>query len=359
MTSYTHLWRAILYLFNKLTGISLNNTGGDEVKFFDPAGVLVDSMVYTETAEEGHSFGREKDDFVWTRTATPGRKNVVTATDQVDDTQISGVKTVEAVKKVASKTIANKKVVPAKKAPKKVAGVKISAGVRVNLSQIREQDKGSIITTTGTVAVLPGILGTQYFYIVDNLAGVQIYMSKKDFPELFVGDQLQVTGQVSESYGETRINIQTKSQIKVLEHGTAPLAQSVELASIGEPLEGSLVQNTAQVTDVKAGYLYLDDGSGEIKVYFKKGSGITRDDAALGTTLQVTGIVSQTQAGYQILPRSKDDLFLIASSTLALPPTRSASSNDIKKFMTAILASAIAILLGLLIKMYRLKATSK
>lgn len=343
-----------------VTGISLNNTGGDEVRLFDPNGNLIDTLTYTETAEEGQSFGRDEKRFAWTTTPTTGQKNVVTEVEVLDDTETPGAETVVAVKKVTAKSVATKKVLaPKKKAVKKIAGVKIKIGVRVALSQIREQDKGTVITTTGTVAVIPGVLGSQYFYIVDDTSGIQIYMSKKDFPDLSVGDLLQVTGQVSESYGETRVNVSTKSQIDVLGHGDAPGPQSVELASIGESLEGAFVQSTAQVTDVKSGYLYIDDGSGEIKVYFKKGSGITRDDVTLGSTVQVRGIVSQAIGGYQILPRSKDDLLLVASSTDAVVATVTTSSSDVKNFVTALLSVVFVALIGLLFKTYKKKMPSE
>jgi DNA/RNA endonuclease YhcR with UshA esterase domain len=336
-----------------VTGISLRNTGGDTVQLYNFSGDLVDTLSYQESAGEGQSFGRGLGGILaWSLTPSLGEENIVTSVELDDDTKMNdGEIVASTVEKTSPKSASIKKIASAKKkAVKKVAGIKIKSGIHVNLSQIREQDKGTVITTTGTVAVLPGVLGTQYFYIVDESAGVQIFMSKKDFPNLLMGDLLQVTGQVSESYGETRVNVQSKSQIEVLGHGAAPLAQGVELASIAESFEGALVQSTAQVTDVKTSYLYIDDGTAEIKVYFKRGSGITRDDVKLGSTVKITGIVSAVQGGYQILPRSKDDLLLIASSTETLAPSVSGSSNSMKKIMTAIFAVMSSILLAVLVK---------
>ncbi len=336
-----------------VTGISLNNTGGDQLQLFDPRGNLIDTLMYSETAEEGYSFGLGDTSVLeWSRTASPGEKNKTTSIEALDDTasnrqELLAVK----VEKTSTKLSSAKKVsTPKKKTVKKVAGIKIKAGQKVSLSQIREQDKGTWVTTTGTLAVLPGILGTQYFYIVDDTSGVQIFMSKKDFPSFEVGDSLRITGQVSESYGETRINVQNKSQIERVEQGQAPLAQSVELASIAESFEGALVENTGQVTDVKSSYMYIDDGTAEIKVYFKRGTGITRDDVKLGSTVKLRGIVSALQGGYQILPRSKDDLLLIASSTENIAPIVSKDSKSLKKIMTVVFAVIASILLGLLLK---------
>lgn len=336
-----------------VTGISLRNTGGDTVQLYNFSGDLVDTLSYEESAGEGQSFGRGFGGvFAWSSTPSLGEENIVTSVELVDDTRINdGEIVASTVEKTSTKSSSTKKVsAPKKKAVKKVAGIKIKAGFKVALSEVREQDKGTLITTTGTVAVLPEILGTQYFYIVDESAGVQIFMSKKDFPDLVVGDLLRITGQVSEAYGETRVNVQNKSQIERMEHGQVPLAQSIELASITESFEGALVKNTGQVTDVKASYMYIDDGTAEIKVYFKRGTGITRDDVKLGSTVKITGIVSAVQGGYQILPRSKDDLLLIASSTETFAPSVSESSNNMKKIMTAVFAVIASILLGLLLK---------
>jgi DNA/RNA endonuclease YhcR with UshA esterase domain len=324
-------------------------------------GDVVDSLSYLESAGEGQSFGRYDGFFAWSREQTLGEKNIFVSIDPPDDTLVKVREEISTFRENQSpKSTSVKKVsVAKKKTVQKVAGIKIKAGLKIALSQVREQDKGTLITTTGTVAVLPGILGTQYFYIVDDSAGVQIFMSKKDFPDIFVGDQLQITGQISESYGETRVNVQKKSQIEILGHGEMPLAQNVELANIGEPFEGALVQNTAQVTDVKSGYMYIDDGTGEIKVYFKRGSGITREDVMLGNTVVVTGIVSQMQGGYQILPRSKEDIVSLVSSTVVLGAKSDFVSSGRKEFVTVLFVAAILILFWTLLKTYKLKVTSK
>ena len=67
------------------------------------------------------------------------------------------------------------------------------------MEKVRDEDIGDLVTVTGTVAVEPGVLGTQFFYIINNVAGVQVYMYSKDFPKLGIGDVIEITGEIAES----------------------------------------------------------------------------------------------------------------------------------------------------------------
>lgn len=68
-----------LLLPKSLTGISLNNTGGDSVKLYDPNGGLLESVSYSDSAPENKSYAKSNDDFVWTSNPTPGAANVIVA----------------------------------------------------------------------------------------------------------------------------------------------------------------------------------------------------------------------------------------------------------------------------------------
>jgi RecJ-like exonuclease len=94
-------------------------------------------------------------------------------------------------------------------------------------------------------------------------------MYKKDFPELKIGDEVEVTGEISELYGETRIKVKERSDIKKLDYVEELKPISVEIAEIGENNEGSLIKISGEVTEIKSSYLYIDDGTEEIQVYLK------------------------------------------------------------------------------------------
>lgn len=70
---------AYLVLAKSFTGISLNNTGGDAVKLYDPEGGLLEQISYVDTALENKSYARENifgNNFLWTAELTPGAENV-------------------------------------------------------------------------------------------------------------------------------------------------------------------------------------------------------------------------------------------------------------------------------------------
>lgn len=67
--------RTYLLLPKSQTGISLNNSGGDAVKLYNPEGVLQETIEYSGVAWEGRSFARSDSGFVWTKNPSPGSVN--------------------------------------------------------------------------------------------------------------------------------------------------------------------------------------------------------------------------------------------------------------------------------------------
>lgn len=61
------------------TGISLNNSGGDAVKLYDPVGSLIEAVSYKDTAPENKSWARQNNNFSWNNQPTPGQANVFSA----------------------------------------------------------------------------------------------------------------------------------------------------------------------------------------------------------------------------------------------------------------------------------------
>lgn len=69
------LAKKYLVLEKSVTGISLNNTGGDSVKLYDPTGDLLKKIEYQDTAAEDKSYARKNNNFVWTSALTPNQAN--------------------------------------------------------------------------------------------------------------------------------------------------------------------------------------------------------------------------------------------------------------------------------------------
>jgi PKD repeat protein len=263
--------------------ISLNNS--DEViRLYNNLGGLADEIEY-EKAVEGQSFARSANGaWVWTSILTPGEENVVS------EAEINGTK-----KPASAKASAGKQ--------KNKNGVYL----KTTLENVKEFEAGDLVEVAGTVAVLPGIFGSQYFYIVGS-PGIQVYNYKKDFPDLKVGDYIEAKGELSMVNGETRLKTKTAQDIKLIEHRDEPLPEEISSEKLNNDYIGQLVKIAGEITEKKSSVIYLDDGLGEAVVQIKKNTGISTSDFNEGEALVVAGIVSRSSAGLRILPRSQSDI---------------------------------------------------
>lgn len=220
----------------------------------------------------------------------------------------------------------------------------------VRLHEIRDLPLGTKVRVNGVVAVLPGVFGLQYIYIVDD-GGVQVYMFKKDFPELKVGDRVEVVGELSLAYGETRLKIKDKKDIKKLEYFGSPVAIKFDISEIGESYEGWLLRVEGEITEIKSSYIYVDDGTAELKVYFKKGAGIKKD-WKVGDGVRVVGLLSERSGEFQLLPRGQGDIEKISSlvepDLVVLENIVAPKDKDVaEKYLTATAGGLTSILIGL------------
>ncbi|MBT3538571.1 PKD domain-containing protein, partial [Candidatus Parcubacteria bacterium] len=141
------------------TKLALNNTS-DSVRLLYPDGTVIIEIHFDDVLE-GHSHVRnDEGQWVWTSSVTPGEENILSAPKEVKGTKITKRSNYE-------KPI-----------------------IKTTLNNIRNEDIGDKVQVFGVVAVEPGVLGSQYFYIVDSVVGaistpvgVQVYMYKKDFPK--------------------------------------------------------------------------------------------------------------------------------------------------------------------------------
>jgi hypothetical protein len=265
------------------TKLALNNTG-DEVRLLTASGDVLTSITF-DTAKDGLVYVLLEDEtYDWSDVQTPGRAHE------------SG-----AVQSTSSPT------------RKQVAGAFVTeadlSGQTISIEDIPSYPIGSQVFVEGTIVSLPGVLGAQFFYIVDSsAAGVQVYLYNKEFPELRIGDRIRVQGEITESGNERRIKLQSGEDITVLGPGETPIPKTMEIVQMTEDYIGWFLGIDAEITEVKSTYLYIDDGTAELKVYIKKGANIPTNTYAVGELVRVIGILGPTSGGVQLLPRSVDDI---------------------------------------------------
>ena len=284
------------------TGLALNNSS-DSVRLKDPLGRIKAEQGY-ETTKEGYSFNWKVDGSpLLSTTPTPGLANNITVPvneEEVDEEEDERALAVKGV----------------------VAGSKIT---KIVLAQVRQEEKGAMVEVVGVVSVPPGALGGREIYLSGS--GVQVYLSKADWPKINLGDTIRLTGEVSASSGETRLKLAQASDITITSKGAAPQPHRLETGEVGEETEGWLVTIQGKVTETSGDTFYMDDGSGETRVYIKSSTKIDKPQMKKGAVVTVTGVVSETSSGYRVLPRWQEDvrLGLVAGMT-SFPATGGESS---------------------------------
>lgn len=272
------------------TGISLNN-GGDTISLFDPASDIMDEVTYTDS-DAGSAYARSNGTWNWTTNPTPGESNaIVVAT--ADSTTADTTSTASPASTVDS----------AKTTEGEVSGV-------ISIEAAKQLSKGDDVLVQGTVNVLPGIFGTQYFYIQDETSGIQIYSSQKEFPELAVGDVVQVSGKLSEANGEVKINTTDIADIAVQSHEDTLAA--VEVTDYTESQLGMLVQISGEVTEKSGSTILFDTGW---NVYVKRSTGLSTTAFTEGEHVSVVGVLTASDDGIRVLPRGEVDLTTITTET--------------------------------------------
>jgi DNA/RNA endonuclease YhcR with UshA esterase domain len=177
----------------------------------------------------------------------------------------------------------------------------------VSIADARKLPKGAEVIIEGIATVKPGILGSQYFYIQDSSGGMQIYSSKKLFPDTHIGQRLKITGEISESNNEKRIKIFTAKDAASTGSGHIE-AKVVGPKDIGENYEGVLVKVSGKIAESSGSTFFVEDSGVKVKIIIRKDTGIVKPRTSEGDQVSVVGIVSQYKSEYRILPREQSDL---------------------------------------------------
>jgi len=263
-----------------LSKLALNNTT-DSVRLLNADEEVIDEIEYSDV-EEGNSYARDEDDvWLWTHTPTPGNENIVQE------------------EFIFTETLFEPKVVS-------------SSTINTELSNIRDFENGTTVTTIGSVIAPPNILGVTVFYIMDG-GGIQVYSSKKDFPDLEVGDVVQVTGTLSENQGEKRIKTSSQLDITKTSAQIQPEPLPIEISDITDNEEGTLITISGNIVEKSGRTVYVvDESDEELKVYYKQK--IPKPAFGDGDSVTIIGILSETKTGYRLLPRFLEDTIIHAAN---------------------------------------------
>lgn len=219
---------------------------------------------------------------------------------------------------------------------------------------VKISNEGNWQSVQGAVTVLPGVFGSQYFYISGGEKGYQIYNYKKDFPDLKIGDEISAQGTMTQVSGVSRLKISNKNSIKIIKKNENFSPENFGLDEIEMEMVGNLIKVSGDVTAIKSNYLFIDDGSEEVIVYFRSGVKIDKQNLKLGSKLEVTGLVEQSKDGLRISPRNSSDIKIVGFSDELLSQQNEADkANRLsvqEKYLTATAGGVTTLILGFLAK---------
>ncbi|OGH92564.1 MAG: hypothetical protein A2563_02705 [Candidatus Magasanikbacteria bacterium RIFOXYD1_FULL_40_23] len=307
----------VLVFYKAVTKISLVNTAG-KVELLNKDKSVVDLVKY-DKPQAGQSYSLVNNQWVWTN-PSPGTSS-----------NPAGLVAGEKITNIA-----------------KIVG-KSSRPLITKIADARGAVKGQYAKLKGVVSVLPGVFGSQYFYLNNDNAGIQIYQNKKDFPPLAVGDSVEIQGAVSEANGIKRINIKNSQSVDILSIHNRVTSTELNLDEIEESGAGALVWVEGQITEIKSTFMYVDNGVAEIKVYFKQGAKIDKQRLKEGEGVKVVGILENVKDEWQIWPRSNEDL-----ESLGMPDssqdeeTAKSTTSPGEKYLMVTVGGVIGLLLAFL-----------
>lgn len=183
-------------------------------------------------------------------------------------------------------------------------------GLLKNINYIFEYPLNSFVKIKGVVILQPGIFSNLYFYIQDETAGIQIYFSKKKFPNLKLGNMVEIYGKITSNYN--RLLIYSPDDIKIISSNNEVVINEV-LLNISNYLS-RLVKISGFVIDKKSNKIIINNNGRLYNVYIKTKTKIKTTDIKKGDYLEIVGIVEKISNEFRIIPRFSSDIYHIEYS---------------------------------------------
>jgi len=197
----------------------------------------------------------------------------------------------------------------------------------VDLKNVKKEKNGTMVEVEGIVSVMPGILGSQYFFIHNKydkdseIYGLKIYNYNKLFPDIKINDKVKIKGELSIISNEIKsYKIKTKeiNDIEIISSNNILASSSSEKINTFtfnqtdnlKTIEGQITQNSNKK-------IYLDDGQNEILIDLKDNIGLSKKELEIGKKFSITGLLAFTSSSsdsIKIIPLKKEDVKCLDNS---------------------------------------------
>ncbi len=183
----------------------------------------------------------------------------------------------------------------------------------VSIAKARALPEGATVIVEGQVTAPPPYFGRS-IYVQDATGGINVYLTRGEWPDLSEGERLRITGRLEDLRGERQLRLADPSALTRLGPAQPLRPARVRTGHIDEAHEGLLVMIVGKVVELQTDAVILDDGSGPARVYVRESTGWRRPRMQRGEIWAAVGVVSQYGRerpytdGYRLLPRYPDDL---------------------------------------------------
>jgi hypothetical protein len=202
----------------------------------------------------------------------------------------------------------------------------------ISIASARALGDGSEARIRG-VALTGSAFGDGGGYIADATGGVAVLVTGAGFER---GQIVEVVGQLDDRYAQRTLRA-AAADLVVLGSGTDPAPAPVGSGSIGESVEGQLIELNATLTGgpsaLSGGQAFdADDGSGSVRVFVGDATGIDLAAWREGATIHLRGVVGQRDSsgtgtsGYRVQPRDQADVLAVLAPPTPTPTASPAAS---------------------------------
>ena len=315
---------------------------GDSVVLFDSARLMRDRVVVPKIPE-GSSYQKIGGSWYVTEAPSPGVLGIMPSV----------------------KTETKQSTSTPKKISKKLSTKKSAEQNRSAVSGTSRFRKGTRLNLEGIITAVPGVFGAQYAVIALEEGGMFLYQNKKDFPALDYGDRVRVAGMVSETGGRQRLNIKGQSAFDIISTDSEIDPVDIRIDRLVVADAGSLVRVHGELTAKTTKSGFIDDGTDELPFVIKTGTKISTKTWRVGSVLSMTGILVTTPKGFELWPRSGDDVYIenmvsssaTSSAALASVVPSQAAKKDL--VYPVLVGGLLLMNTGLLWRLYRLRVGVK
>jgi len=301
-------------LYRTDSKLTLNNTG-DTLELLAPDAEIVDKVTYGNAAKGVvYTYANS----LWSWSATASSQAVASPTSR----SASATKT-------------------------SVSSSKAQPAISVTIAEAKTRVDGTDVHVTGVITALPGVFGAQIFYLEDSTGGIQIYLYSGEYPNLALGNTVEVTGVLSTSRGERRIKLAgTTGAVPASARLTLP-TNTYALTEVNPSLTGTLLSTSGQIQSKSATKLILEQSGATLTIYLNSTPAIDPNQFERGDQMTITGVLTSYDGELRLRPRTIEDMAieeeaLMASSTTTHESTKDAGSAGI------ILLLITIVVLGLL-----------